>query len=170
MSKSLHQFAGNGESSHKEGPVLESSFRKPCGLAVEFDNVVYVCDVDANRVNLITSLDRTSSFLREVGNLYAAFSVHEKGKKFQLQTSREAIQFVESGVDHLHDNERVIRARVDEQLPSALNGTHGYVASKTTQSAAMILSGLRRLESVLRGFGYTDLNLLTCLTIDVEHI
>ena len=38
----LEIFAGNGKNIHAEGLALEGSFCKPCGIAVEFDNVVYI--------------------------------------------------------------------------------------------------------------------------------
>ena len=54
-------FAGNGRSIHEEGLALECSFWKSCGIAVEFDNVFYITDIDTNRVNVLTSLFNTAT-------------------------------------------------------------------------------------------------------------
>ena len=41
-------IAGNGKNIHAKGLPLECSFCKPCGTAIEFDNVVYITDIDTN--------------------------------------------------------------------------------------------------------------------------
>ena len=41
----LQHFAGSGVHIHKEGVALDASFCKPCGIAVEFDHVVYITDM-----------------------------------------------------------------------------------------------------------------------------
>ena len=165
----LKEFAASGECRHREGPVLNASFCKPCGLSVEFDNVVYVCDIDANRINIVTSLTETGKFLNSVGKVYDAFSVHSKGKNYSLKSLDVAIEMTNECSVFLKEKENQIRCSTDEKLPSTLNGTHGFVASKTTESVDIIVSGLRRLEKIKHDFSYTDVNLLSCLTIDVEH-
>ena len=42
----LEIFAVNNKNIHAEGLALECSFCKPCGIAVEFDDVVYITDID----------------------------------------------------------------------------------------------------------------------------
>ena len=41
-------FAGNGKNIHTEGLALECSFCKPCEIAVEFDHVVYIANIDTH--------------------------------------------------------------------------------------------------------------------------
>ena len=41
-------FAGNTKNIHAEGLALEFSFCKLCGIAVEFDNVVFITEIDTN--------------------------------------------------------------------------------------------------------------------------
>ena len=138
-------------------------------MSVEFDNVVYVCDVDANRVSILTTMKETAKYLRSVGILYEAFSVHAKGKKYQLQTLRSALDMAGHCQTFLQEMETTIRSTSTRKLPEKLNGTHGFVASKTAVSVDIIVSGLRRLDRILLEFDYTDINLLACLTIDVDH-
>ena len=62
-------FAGKGKNIHADGLALECSFCKPCGIAVKFDHVIYITDIDTNRVNVITPLINTADFLKYVGSL-----------------------------------------------------------------------------------------------------
>ena len=67
-------FGGNGKNMHAKGLPLECSFCKLYGIAEEFDNVVYITDIDANQVNVITPLINTAEFLKYLGSPYKAFS------------------------------------------------------------------------------------------------
>ena len=87
-------FAGNGKKIHAEEFALKCSFCKPCGIAVEFDNVVYITDIDTIRVNVITPLINTAEFLKYVGSLYKAFSIHNKGDRYELQKVKDAANIV----------------------------------------------------------------------------
>ena len=66
------KFACNGKNIHDEGLASECSFCKPCGTAVEFDNLVYITD--------ITPLINATEF-----SLYKAFSIHNRGDRYELQ-------------------------------------------------------------------------------------
>ena len=77
-------FAGNGKNVHAEGLALECSFSKPCGIAGEFGNVLYITDIDTNRVYVIAPLINTAEFLKYVDSLYKAFSIHNKFERYEL--------------------------------------------------------------------------------------
>ena len=166
---SISIFAGNGANRHKEGLVEDSSFCLPCGIAVEFDSIVYVTDIDSNRVNMITSMSGTSEFLNAVGSLYDAFSIHTKGMKYDLQTLQEAYNLSKQCSDYLRRNETFVINTVKEKLPSSLDGRNGCVATKTVESVHMVVSGLKRLMKITETYNYSSINLLSCMTLDVEH-
>ena len=69
-------FVGNDKHMHAEGLPLECSFCKPCGIAEELDNVLYITDIDTNQVNVITPLINTTEFLKYLRSPYRAFSTH----------------------------------------------------------------------------------------------
>ena len=79
-SATLEDFAGDGNENRVDGPVDQCSFRQPCGINVEFHNVVYARDAMSGIVIIIFSLSNTVKFLKAVGDLYRGFSVHDKGK------------------------------------------------------------------------------------------
>ena len=90
----LQMFAGTGVEGSRDGLVSECQFQQPVGLCVEFDSVVYVCDAQSNSLKIITPISETVRFLKAVGNLYEAFSVHKKGQSPPLRTLPEAVEKV----------------------------------------------------------------------------
>ena len=62
-------------------------------------------DIDANRVNIITTMLQTDQFLQNIGNFFPAFSIHERGKSYKLVSGREAHTLVNVCIDFLKENE-----------------------------------------------------------------
>ena len=77
-SNEVELFAGSGSEGNKDGMVSKTEFYQPAALCVEFDHVVYVCDAQTSCIKILTSLKQTAKFLNAMGNIYRAFSVHEK--------------------------------------------------------------------------------------------
>lgn len=165
----VHVFAGNGEEGNLDGPAEECSFRQPSGIAVEFDNILYVTDSMSGTVHILTSLQNTVRFLRAVGGLYKAFSIHERGKTYENYDMPSAIELVKECRTLLKENEDAIKQNVRSKLPSTLNGPQGNVAAKTIDSVQLVEWGLTRLHDISKRFNYESINLLSCMTLDVEH-
>ena len=165
----LSTFAGDGHEGSLDGAARSCNFYQPQSLCVEFGNVVYVCDTQANCIKLISPMKETAAFLSAIGKLYLAFSVHGKGEKYDLKSLDEATQLVNECKETLDSNEYWIRQEHPE-LPSVLNGSHGFVASKSKHTVEMLRWGLGQLRDNLSSFGSVQPNLLSCLTLDVEHL
>lgn len=162
-------FAGNrAKAGNRDGIVSATEFYQPVGLCVEFGHVVYVCDAQTSCIKIITTLQRTADFLTAIGNIYAAFSVHEKHHAFTTCAIAEAIAKLGECLDHLRKNESSIRQNV-LRLPRTLNGPQGNVAAKTTGSVNMLKRGLGQLNEISTEFDYQSLSLLSCMTLDVEN-
>ena len=162
-------FVGNGKNIHAKGLALECSFCKPCGTAIEFDNVVYITDIDTNWINAITPVINTAEFLKYVGSLYKAFSIHNKGDKHELQTVKDAANIVNNFESYISTLTQNIRSKVDKKLPKYLNVPEGSVAGVTMKSVQLISSGLNKLNEITKDYSYRTINLLSCLTLHVEH-
>ena len=63
-------FSGNGDENSVDGPAFESSFRRPCGIAAEFDQVVHVTDVMSGTIVV------TVRFLKAIGGIYTKLSLY----------------------------------------------------------------------------------------------
>ena len=161
-------FAGSeNESGCIDGPVKESRFTQPVGICTEFDSVVYVCDTQTNSIKICSKLKQCARFLKAIGCLYQAFSVHSKGVNYAVKSMEEAIHLVRECKEMLEENEKDIRAA--SSIKSSLNGPQGHVSARTVASVAMIDAGLQRLHTNLQEHDYVHTNLLSCMTLDVEN-
>ena len=80
------------------------------------------------------------------------------------------VELVSDTLQLLRGNENYTRSEV-ANLPKILNGSQGNVASKSTASIE-VLTSLENLQKVSELYRYDalDLNLLSCMTPDVENI
>ena len=108
----------------------------------------------------------SSRFLQNVGEIYSAFSVHDKGKEFEILSLPEASKLLTECVQLMRENEENVREVARCKLPAVLNGN---VAGKTIESLDMIKSGVNRLDRIVHDFKYRKTNLLSCLSLDCEH-
>ena len=99
---------------------------QPSGICSEFNKVVYLCDTQASRIKVFTTLENTAEFLRGVGELFSAFSIHEKHQAYDLCDLETAISRVSRCLQVLQENERSIR-ELNISLPQSLNGSQGSV-------------------------------------------
>jgi hypothetical protein len=116
---------------------------------------------------MISPLTNTIRFLKAIGDLYKAFSVHEKGKKFDTFGLQPALDLVQNCRTFLEENEQAIIRDVRSRLP--LNGPQGNVAGKTIDSVRLVEWGLSRLNEITKQYNYNEATLLSCMTLDVEH-
>ena len=159
-------FAGKEEGS-LDGPVTTCCFKQPMGIATEFDSVVYVCDAQTNSIKLLSKMNHCGKFLRAIGVMYEAFSVHNKGGSYEKKTTEEAIGLVRHCKTVLEEHACQIRA--ESNITGALNGPQGHVSAKTVNSVQLMEWGLRRLADILGEYDYKALDRLSCMTLDVEN-
>lgn len=162
-------FAGTKVEGSQDGPVLECQFKQPIGICVEFDSVVYICDAQSNSLKIITPLSETARFLKSVGKLYDAFSVHKKGQSPPPRTLPEATEKVKECKEILAEYEKSVRS-VPECSKMTLNGPQGTVSAVTVRSVDMLHWGLDRMRSLFSALSFDATNLLSCMTLDVEHL
>ena len=77
-----------------------------------------------------------SQFLRAVGALYSAFSVHEKHEEHSLCNLPNAISKVDDCLSVLEENVSSIRD-IECSLPKTLNSSQGIVAAKIVESVKL---------------------------------
>ena len=165
----MGDFVGGGNEDSMDGPVVQCSFRQPCGIDIEFDNVVYATDATSGTVSIISPLPNTVKFLKAVWDLYRGFSVHKKGRPYETFNLQSALCLIHNSRVFLEENEQAIYHDVNTHLPKTLNGPQGNVAGKTIDSVRLVEWGLNRLNEVTKQFSYYDTNLLRSMTLDVEH-
>ena len=162
-------FAGGEERSSRDGTALYSRFYTPTGIAVEFDNFVYVSDSSTGSVKLVTPLKRTAEFLDVLHSLAKTFSLHEKHASYSLKTIDEAIKLVEQCVSVIHNKVDHIRHGRNIGLKS-LNGPERSVSAATVDSLHLLDFRLRQLKNNTEKLGYGNINLLNCMTLSFENL
>ena len=168
-SNKVETFAGGVENGSRDGTALYSRFYEPYGIAVEFDNVVYVSDVSVGSIKLITPLKRTAEFLSSLYSLAMAFSLHEKQVPYNVLTIDEAIALAEKCVNVVQQNVDWIRNERGGSVKS-LNGPEGSVSAVTVDSLHLLLWGLKQLRVNTGKLGYRNINLLSCMTLSLENL
>ena len=93
-SSTLEDFAGSGNEDSVDGPLAQCSFRQPCGIDIEFDNVVYATDAMSETVSITSPLTNTVKFLKAVGDLYRGFSVQDKGRPYETFNLQSAMGLI----------------------------------------------------------------------------
>ena len=58
---------------------------------------------------------------------------------------------------------------MEKKLPKHLNGPEGSVADVTMKLVQLISSGLNRLTEITENYSYRNVNLLSCLALDVQY-
>ena len=71
-------IAGSGMEGNCNGRTKDASFSQPMGICVDLDRNILVTDAQTGSVKLITTIKGTAEFLKHLGVLYKAFSVHQK--------------------------------------------------------------------------------------------
>ena len=75
-------FTGQeNEDGSSDGSVKASRFNQPVSICTEFGSVVYVSDAQTNSIKICTKLKERAQFLKAMGCLYEAFSVHNEGAR-----------------------------------------------------------------------------------------
>ena len=97
-------FAGSeNKDGTSDGPVKASRFKQPLGVCTEFGSVAYICDTQTNSVKICTKLKECAQFLKAIGCLYEAFSVHNKSAHYTVKSEEEAIALVKQCRDMLDE-------------------------------------------------------------------
>ena len=157
------------EDGSRDGLASYCRFYDAAGLAVEFDNVIYICDQSIGSIKILTGLKESAKYLGGLHSIADAFSVHEKHKEYTLKSLNEAISLVNSCDEMLTQNIQMIRS-TNPGFPKTLNGPEGSISANTVSSIKMLVWGLKRLKENCESHGYSNVNLLSCMTLSVENL
>ena len=139
------------------------------GICVECDKNIFVTDAQTGSVKLITTIKGMVEFLRHLGLLYKAFSVHLKHQTVAKLSLDEAIKHLETLNNFLKESVGNVMTIFDK--PCKPSGAMGTVSSQTLSSVGMILDGLRALQQLLKELNPSyEVDLHTCLTVQVENL
>jgi hypothetical protein len=112
----------------------------------------------------LSRLHHCARFIRAIGALYEALSIHDKAALYEMKTTNEAIDLVRHCKTTLEEYEYA-----ESNITGALNVPQGHVSAKTFDYIQLMEWGLLRLASILAEYDYQCLNLLSCMTLDIEN-
>ena len=162
-------IAGSGKEGNSNGKAEDACFSQPMGICVECDKNIFVTDAQTGSVKLITTIKGMVEFLRHLGLLYKAFSVHLKHQTVAKFSLDEAIKHLETLNNFLKESVGNVMTIFDK--PCKPSGAMGTVSSQTLSSVGMILDGLRALQQLLKELNPSyEVDLHTCLTVQVENL
>ena len=135
-------IAGTGETGNSDGS--RASFSQPMGICVENNKTILVTDAQVGAIKLITEINDVNLFLENLGKLYEAFSVRLKHKRVNTSSLPEAAEKVNSLYVFLKGTVSSVQTLTGTTRKT--NGPEGTIASKATDSVAMIRRGLHKLS------------------------
>ena len=118
---------------------------------------------------MITTMNHTSDFLNGLGKLSKAFSVHEKHAQYSVKNLTEAVALKRECIAVLGSYVDSIKEK-NEYLPKVLNGPEGGISNKSYDSIKLLEWIIMELKSNLDNYGNNDVNLLSSMTLDTEHL
>ena len=168
-SQKVTVVAGTGSEGNSNGKAESASFCQPMGICVECNKNIFVTDAQTGAVKVLSTIEGTVEFLRHLGLLYKACSIHLKHKKAQKLSLDEAISKLETLDNFLKETVENVMSIFEK--PCKPSGATGTVSNQTLSSVRMILDGLRALEELLKELNANyKIDLHTCLTLQVENL
>ena len=143
--------------------------QEPTRISVEFDNVIYVCYHKIGAIKMTTTMNNTATFLNVLGKLSDVFFVREKHQQYQLKTPTGAIDLTRNYLDVILSDIQNIKEN-NNNTPKTLNGPEGSISDKICQSIKLLNCGLNQLRCNVLHYGDLDMNLLSCMTSEHEHL
>ena len=125
--KLVRTLVGSGHNSSSDGTQDSCSFKQIEGIC-SVDKNLFVTDVSAGKLKIVTSLSETVSFLRILGSLYDTFGIHSKGMKpdgVSLKQAKENVTKIDS---YVKDTVSKVKERYQLSETSAINGPQGTVS------------------------------------------
>ena len=130
-------IAGSGMEGNCNGRAKDASFSQPMGICVELDRNIFVTDAQAGSVKLITTIKGTAEFLKHLGMLYKAFSIHQKHQVVAKISLADAIELLKVLDSYLKRSTDEVISTFDK--PCKPMGAKGTISSQTQSSVSMIL-------------------------------
>ena len=160
-------IAGTGERGNSDGS--RASFSQPTGICVENNKTILVTDTHVGAIKLITEINAVNLFLETLEKLYEAFSVNLKHKQVSTSSLPEAAEKVNCLDVFLKGTVSSVQALTGTTRKT--NGPEGTVASKTTDSVAMIHHGLHKISLNIEKLNpKAQVNPESLLTLKAENL
>ena len=166
---SVEVLVGSGHNSSSDGTQDSCSFKQIKEIC-SVGKTLFVTDVSAGEVKIVTRLGETMYFLKILGSPYDTFGIHSRGIKPEGVSLKQAKQNVTKIDNYVGGTVSKVKERYQS---SATNGPQGTVSQKTQVSVSLLKKEMDRLYmnviDVNPEFA-EDILLETLLTTQVENL
>ena len=87
---------------------------------------------------------------------------------YDLKSLPDALELISQSLNVVSGFETDIRS-IGREIPAAISGVHGFVSTKSFVSLQLTHWSLTKLSQNVSSFGYYHTNLLSMMTLSVEH-
>ena len=160
-----------GKERTNDGTGETCTFAQVHGICC-LQNTVFVSDVAAEIVKLVSPLTDTVSFLQTLGKLYDSFAIGAQTVDWVSLSLQDAVNNVSSMNEYIKNTVATVKQHYNMKEAAATNGPEGTVSKKTQVSLELLEQGLARLQNNLKSINENFLGnvyLRTLLTI-VENL
>ena len=130
---------------------------------------MYVYDSKRAAVKMITAISHNTDFLNSIGKISKAFSLYEKYGQCSVKNLTETVALTRKCITVLESYVDSIKGK-NENLPKELNGPEVSISNKTYDSIKLLELGLMQLQLNLEDYEKYDVNLLSSMALDIEHL
>ncbi len=175
VDNSVSILLGSGEAKSQDGMQSSCSFQQLQGIC-NMENTLFLTDVSAGKVKLVTGLSSTITFLEMLGSLYDAFKIHPKCvssrnvDEVSLESARQKVKEVEK---YMRDTVTKVKQCYNLKETSTTNGTEGTISHLTLTSLALLNEGIDRLSKNIKEINpdfVDNIALQSLLTTQVENL
>ena len=170
--KTVKTLLGSGQEGTSDGTETTCSFTQVHGIC-SLENTLFVSDVAAGTIKLVSGLSGTVSFLQALGSLYDSFGIRAQSTEKTQMSLQDAVNKVTHVNDNIKKTVSEVKQRHSLRETTATNGPEGTVSNKTQVSLNLLEQGMRRLHDSINSISkdyLEDVELCTLLTTVVENL
>lgn len=163
---------GTGHEGTADGTEVNCTFTQVQGICSLY-NTIFVSDIAAGTVKLVSGLSGTVSFLRTLGSLYDSLGIGAQTVNAVQLSLQDAVNNVSHVNEYIRNTVAEVEQHYNMKETAATNGPEGTVSKKTQVSLELLEQGMRRLQDNIKNINQEyldDVDLRTLLTTLVENI
>ena len=143
--KTLKTLLGSGQEGASDGTDETCSLTQVHGIC-SLEKTLFVSDVAAGTIKLVSGLSGTVSFLQALGSLYDSFGIRAQSTEKTDMSLQDAVNKVSYMNDNITKTVSDVKQRYRLKETTPTNGPEGTVSKKTQVSLNLLEQGMRQLH------------------------
>ena len=168
----VEPLMGTGKEGTNNGSGETCTLAQVHGICCS-QNTIFVSDVAAGIVKIVSPLTGTVSFLQTLGKLYESFGIGAQTVDAVSLSLQDAVKNVSSVNEYIKSTVATAKQHYNMKEAATTNGPEGTVSKKTQVSLELLEQGMARLQNNLKSINENylgDVDLRTLMTTIVENL